>query len=68
MRNLYNFISLKSRIIVYLVCNRIHIYYRLRGMIMEEVERFKTIEYNSYVAERYEVSTLGRVRNKQTDK
>ncbi len=33
---------------------------------MEEVERFKTIEYNSYVAERYEVSTLGRVRNKQT--
>lgn len=33
---------------------------------MEEFECFKTIEYNSYVAERYEVSTLGRVRNKQT--
>lgn len=30
MRNLYNFINLKIRIIVYLVCNRIHIYYRLR--------------------------------------
>ena len=30
MSNLYIFISLKSRIIVYLVCNRIHIYYRLR--------------------------------------
>lgn len=35
-------------------------------MAIQEIEFYVPIKYNPYVEERYEVSTLGHVRNRKT--